>query len=566
MLRSLLIIIFFIVFKSYSQNEPKFADSLSDKSFKELWNGFVSFKDNVNDTLKAEHFARAYIKKAKTQRDTLKIAEGFHMLISHFYDEKSYKYADSIIILTKDKPIKDYPLVAYILKGNIYYQQQNFKESLDHYLLARNYVGNNEYATYYINHQIGGIKSKLLLNKEALEIFRKSWGFVNRKGYKKTNKNEYIQALTDLSLQYVKNNMLDSATVLNKIGIQYALKWNNEFKYNLLVLNEGMNLYNQDKKQQAKDSIVKAMKYYLKGDDYNSLAYCYYYLANIYREEKNYEEALLYNKKIDTLFDKAGNLHPQLRGSYESLINYYKEIGNKDSVLLYVEKLLKVDSVLSNNFKYLSPKIIKEYETPKLLREKELIIEASKNKNNRILKITVFFISLFLILSLLLIYNLKRQKLLKIRFKNLLEQLEDESAVSSKRNKIVLEDNPHTTFGISDLIVTEILGKLEDFEKGKGYLQNGLTLNEMAKTMQTNSRYLSMVINKFKNQNFVNYINKLRIDYSIRRLKKDATFRKYTIKAIAHEVGFNSAESFSTAFYKETHLKPSYFLKNIENE
>ncbi len=33
--------------------------------------------------------------------------------------------------------------------------------------------------------------------------------------------------------------------------------------------------------------------------------------------------------------------------------------------------------------------------------------------------------------------------------------------------------------------------------------------------------------------------------------------------AIAEEAGFNTAESFSKAFFKKTGIKPSYFIKEL---
>ena len=40
--------------------------------------------------------------------------------------------------------------------------------------------------------------------------------------------------------------------------------------------------------------------------------------------------------------------------------------------------------------------------------------------------------------------------------------------------------------------------------------------------------------------------------------------RNYTIQYLADEFGFNSAESFSTAFYKKNKIKPIYFIKELD--
>ena len=93
-----------------------------------------------------------------------------------------------------------------------------------------------------------------------------------------------------------------------------------------------------------------------------------------------------------------------------------------------------------------------------------------------------------------------------------------------------------------------------------------ITLNEVAKSFGTNSTYLSKVINLEKGKNFSHYINDLRIDYTVEELKDNLRFRKYTIKAIANESGFKSAESFSKTFYKKYGIYPSYYIKQLGNQ
>lgn len=83
--------------------------------------------------------------------------------------------------------------------------------------------------------------------------------------------------------------------------------------------------------------------------------------------------------------------------------------------------------------------------------------------------------------------------------------------------------------------------------------------------MNTNSSYLSKVVNFYKHKNFASYINDLRIEYVVEQLKEDKKLRSYTIKSIADEVGFNNVESFTKAFYKKTGIRPSYYINNLNN-
>ena len=118
--------------------------------------------------------------------------------------------------------------------------------------------------------------------------------------------------------------------------------------------------------------------------------------------------------------------------------------------------------------------------------------------------------------------------------------------------------------GISPEIIESIMTRLKVFESEKKYLSQRISLNEMAKDFETNSTYLSKIINLKKGKNFSQYINDLRIDYAVEELKENTTFRKYTIKAIANECGFKSAESFSKSFYKKHGIYPSYYLKQLQ--
>lgn len=120
--------------------------------------------------------------------------------------------------------------------------------------------------------------------------------------------------------------------------------------------------------------------------------------------------------------------------------------------------------------------------------------------------------------------------------------------------------------GISEDIVSDILRKLDVFEEKQEFLQSNITVSSLSKDLKTNSKYLSKTINFYKQKSFSNYINDLRIHFVVERLMSDTKFRKYTIKAIANESGFNTTEAFSKSFYKTTGIYPSFFLKQLEKK
>ena len=154
-----------------------------------------------------------------------------------------------------------------------------------------------------------------------------------------------------------------------------------------------------------------------------------------------------------------------------------------------------------------------------------------------------------------------RQKDYKLRYEALVN-----NPILNKTEK--LDTNKLETgikdVGISEDIVAMLLKELDSFEKNKLFLQKDLTQSKMASIINTNSTYLSKIVNTFKGSNFTGYINTLRIEYVIEELKKNPKMRLYTIKAIAEETGFNTAESFSKAFHTKTGIYPSYFINKLK--
>ncbi|GAA4272058.1 helix-turn-helix domain-containing protein [Aquimarina gracilis] len=119
---------------------------------------------------------------------------------------------------------------------------------------------------------------------------------------------------------------------------------------------------------------------------------------------------------------------------------------------------------------------------------------------------------------------------------------------------------------ISPETLQHLITSLQQFEEKEQYLTSKINAQTLAKKFKSNTSYLSIVVNAYKQKSINQYINDLRVAYAIRRLQTDVVFRKYTIKAIAQEIGFNSSENFAKKFYKKTGIYPSYYIKKLEEE
>jgi AraC-like DNA-binding protein len=98
-------------------------------------------------------------------------------------------------------------------------------------------------------------------------------------------------------------------------------------------------------------------------------------------------------------------------------------------------------------------------------------------------------------------------------------------------------------------------------EEQKPYLNPMLTITELAELLNSNQKYLSVVINDCFNKNFFTFINEYRVKEAI-KLLSTSVGQQYSIEGIGKSVGFNSRSTFISAFKKQTNTTPSEY-KNL---
>lgn len=109
------------------------------------------------------------------------------------------------------------------------------------------------------------------------------------------------------------------------------------------------------------------------------------------------------------------------------------------------------------------------------------------------------------------------------------------------------------------------LKKIEDelnrvFEKERIYREQRLTLSKLAERINTPQYLLRKAIQQLHNKNFNDFVNEYRIAELSEQLQKDS---KYTIEAMASEVGFTSNSTFYEAFRKVMGCTPAEYRKKI---
>lgn len=106
-------------------------------------------------------------------------------------------------------------------------------------------------------------------------------------------------------------------------------------------------------------------------------------------------------------------------------------------------------------------------------------------------------------------------------------------------------------------------GILHQFETEKIFLNQNLTINDLATILETNSKYISHIINNEFKQSFINLVNSYRVEEA-KTLLLAKENDLLTIEAIGNMAGFKSKSSFNIAFKKSTGKTPSeYKASNI---
>lgn len=549
-----------------------FSKDKGPMSYENYRKGYENYSEN--DT-RAFSYINPYIKKAKTEKKYPELFQAYRDAV--FYSkswDKKLIYADSCLDAAYKSSSDDRISTAYVLKGSIYYaKMKKYKPALDEYLMAYKYSKNtgDNYLKNKVSYHLGVVKNYLGYNEEALELFKECVAYFetesnNTKSHKFqifNNTKGYLNSLHQMIICY--RNLKNYAKVdsLTNIGL---LKTFNEPDFSqergYFLKSKGLSEYSNNKYDSAIDYLTQSLD--LIKEDFAWKSVDYFYIGKSYLALKNENLAISNFKKIDSIFSKQDFILPELRENYEILINHYKGKNDAKQQLFYTTQLLKADSIISRDFAYLSPKVHREYDTNALLEEKGKLEKA--NIWSSVFITFLAFLAAFLIFTLY--KKFKKEKDILQKYFLLQEKLQNhnytrpESIVPTVSS--VNHDDKKTH--IAETIKEELLYKLKIFEEKKQFTQKGLTIQKLAIQLDTNSNYLSHVINEHKGMNFNKYLGDLRIRHITKLLFEKNVYLNYTIDTLAKECGIASRQNFSDLFFEINGIRPTDFIRNRKKE
>lgn len=572
----ILIIICPILFFSQSIEGFKVPDSLKNKDIKYIENLYNHVFQVDNE--KAEFYANIILTEGKKNNSLDLIFDGYYNVarVKNLKNENGHPFADSLIALTKNINHYDYPAKSYILKGILYNNEGRYKEALNEYshALKLNKVENKD-QEFYIKKLIAILKTATEEYKEALPLFLEHYEYEKlRINTESKDSKTYIASIFSLANIYAMSNDYKKSIQFAELGLLECKKYNNYSNYNYLLMIKGISLFYLKNYKISYKILSEVEKGLIKNSDFANLGILYYYFGKIEYENNRKENAIKYFKKADSISFGFNSFEPIKRQGYEILIDYYKNKGDIKTQLKYINKLIYTDSVIASNRKNLSKEILKKYDTPILMKEREGLIEKLNYKNTFYIWLVIFLLLTVLLFIYIINENRKKIKKYEKYAKTLL--LESPSVISKIHKDENRENNNVSTIKtneknikselLSNPIFKELIEKIKLFENNNEYLSKNITLDSLSKEFDTNRDYLSKLINETKGKNFSQYLNELRINYIVEELKSNKKIRKHTIAAIAEDIGYNNSESFTNAFKKITGTLPSYFIKALNEK
>lgn len=387
-------------------------------------------------------------------------------------------------------------------------------------------------------YKVGRSDEALQKNALSIQLLSKSKNFVELKnayinqGFYLAGQNKYDKAISYLNeaLRLEENGVGEMAVVLRTNRAFISLMQKNT--------KEAQNWCELAKKKVDKS----AKNHYL--DDYR-IAIIQASIAEINKDFSSEDSFLGEGERIA----KKYHLNDNLKNIYYSQSFNASQKGDYQKahqLMLKVDSLSRIlpNSLISERLAVLDleDKIYEERKTVKLTKEKLEL----KSQQQKLLIGVLIIISLALVAISILFTNIRRKRNILVMQNIALAKQEEKRLQTDVESKEV------------DIQLIVELEKLI-YDK-KIYTSSQLTLEKLAKKLNTNRTYLSEAINSHYKTNYSSWISNIRMS-AARKLLIDSNYDHYSIEGISKEVGFSSISSFNTLFKKFTGLTPSQFKK-----
>ncbi len=504
---------------------------------------------------------------------------GKYYVANYFYNKSEFTYSKKLLIILIasiekskiNKSSKVYQDLLGMCVNKLFYIHKNLGE----YDLALFYLDKYKKSVpnNHFNEQYGSIKVAMgdylngiaLLKKELKTSHHLKLGVGEKKVMNKklfADKNNIIgEAYQKYYIHSKKILLLDSANHYFNVAATMMLQDNFQPEYTkaLLSMREAKSAALAGNYEKSLSLYRKRKKYPVIQDNIRTEQLFDLGMADCFHHLKQVDSALFYCKKYVESYQVTKVSKENLLMAYNIMTQCYNEKNDAKNAYLYAQKSLELIQSIEG-IKSKSLNFLHNYDLNKIKEESNKVI-ASKN---------YFKISLFGILIILVVlvfsfyYYYKNQKEKHYRFLKIIQDLK-ESKVSDSNNLKIDEAESQPKQIIDEELIEKITLGLKKLELKETFLDPNFKLAFVAKKLNTNTAYLSQYFNQVMQKTFSEYTQELRIHYVLQKLKDAPYFRKYTLQAIAEEVGYKDANTLVRVFKKQTGLSPNYYIEKLEN-
>ena len=538
-----------------------------------------SIRDSIqkylySDLTKAIQASEAYILKAKREKNLKQEYLGIEALSTSYLVHRKYVLArehfEKTLKFAEDNKLEEQIISAHILGSQVEMLVPDASKALEQLNLALDMAEKIDNESYregvlmqisYMLQLSGDTQQAIDIRKKTISIYKSKQ--LDSVYTATSQKDVLVTCYSMLSNSFLKIKQADSAKHYAR-AMSDLIAPKDSCNLRMLYVTQGEIDFYEGKFTSAKENFKNALKICDPNVPLIDLRMAYN-VGKTDHGEGNFKEAkIILQEGLDN-YQVSPSEEGYMDNYYMLLADCYKETGDLKRANYYFEKYINSTSEFDRIKSDLKAST-KAQEIEKFKSELKTL-ETEKDKNQTYLNY-LFLAASIIILGLLFVllhfYRNKRKN--ETKFEELLEKMKDSS--EDKLNIIdtkdeVLEEKNSTD--VPEEIKQQILIGLKKLEEKEYYLKQECNSYNVAKKINTNTSYLSKVINSHYGKNFNTYINDLRINYTIVRLKNDVIFRSYSIQSIAEEVGYKSADSFTKYFKKDTGLNPSFYIKEIKN-
>ena len=499
-----------------------------------------------------------YSKKLLNSNDPCIISKAKNNIASAYYKSGNFKKSEEIALtILSDTTIENCNLNIkfrsltrlFWIKNN----QEKFDEAFNYLKKQTQYLtkypekdNDTKWRKIFLKKRLALLKSNLGFHQEAISLSKQVLEVLSK--IKPDNKNLYdytlkiaiassFNTLGDTYFAISKNNdkYLDSTLIYYKKAFHVSEEFNPKHKnslslYNLRVANVLI------KRKEFKKALEKVNSYEL---DHKSQSY-HFLKSIIFKNLKINDSSYYHSYKFLNFKNTSPSTEKNKIAIFNILADLYNSSNKIDSAFKYSKlaldklKILNKSKTEANKNHYL-------YDFDQIKKVNDSII-------NKEIKTKINLIITFLLITILIItiglYLLKKER---------------------KRSSENLT-TPKKDYSINLELEEMVLRELENFEISEIYLDSTFNINKLAKQLNTNTSYLSSIVNERKGKTYKQYIAELRMNYLLNLINKESKYRKYTVEALGNKIGYTNASSFSRSFKNFTGLSPSEYLNSLNND